>query len=58
MKIERKRFNKVLALGWILTALFIFFLALRETNLLIKLIGLIGSSIVAIIEVIFFIKKW
>lgn len=57
MKIERKKFNKVLAFGWILIALFIFLTSLNQIGL-IKWVGILGSVIVGLIELIFFFKKW
>ncbi len=54
--IDKKRFNKTLAVGWILISLYIFLLALREGGF-IKFIGLIGSIIVIIIELTFLIWK-
>ena len=48
----------ILSLGLIIQSIFIIILAWSLENLLIKLTGILGSSIVILVELIFLYEKW
>lgn len=48
----------LLSLGLIIQSIFIIILAWSLENLLIKLTGIIGSSIVILVELVFLYEKW
>ena len=48
----------ILSLGLLIQSIFIVLLAWSLENTLIKLIGLIGSSIVILVELVFLYEKW
>lgn len=48
----------LLSLGLIIQSIFIIILAWGLENLLIKLTGIIGSSIVILVELVFLYEKW
>jgi len=54
----KKSVGDILGLGLVLISIFITIISLRETNVLIKLTGLIGGIIVIIAETFFLYEIW
>lgn len=48
----------ILGLGLLIQSIFIFLVAWANETMLIKIIGLIGSAIVFLVELIFLYEKW
>lgn len=48
----------ILSLGLLIQSIFLLLLAWTLDSLLIKLTGIIGSSIVILVEVVFLYEKW
>lgn len=53
----KKSVGDLLSVGLILIGIFIFFISLRESSLIIKLVGAIGSAILIVVEIYFLGKK-
>ena len=52
------KLNDLLGIALLLIGIFLFLISLNETTTLIKLTGLIGSSILIVIELFFLWNLW